>query len=188
MKNFVMEVDLSRYDNSWYDPGRNFIVRTLWYFVNVLFFKSSLFPVFSLKRVLLKWFGAQIGKEVVIKPRVNIKYPWNLAIGDFSWIGEGVWIDNLGLTEIGANCCLSQGALLLCGNHDYRSETFDLMVGNIVLGDGVWIGARSVVTGGTECGSHSVLAIQSVAPSCMELYGIYRGNPAEKVKERELGG
>ncbi|MFW6267985.1 MAG: WcaF family extracellular polysaccharide biosynthesis acetyltransferase [Marinilabiliaceae bacterium] len=183
-----MEVDLSRYDNSWYHPGRNFIVRTLWYFVNVLFFKSSLFPVFSLKRFLLRMFGAQIGRGVVIKPGVNIKYPWNLTIGDFSWIGEGVWIDNLGLTEMGANCCLSQGALLLCGNHDYHSETFDLMVKKIVLEDGVWIGARSVVTGGTKCGSHSVLAIQSVAPSRMEPYGIYRGNPAEKLKERELGG
>jgi len=179
-----MEVDLSRYDNSCYHPGRNFIVRTLWYFVNVLFFTSPIFPVFSLKRVLLKWFGAKIGRGVVIKPRVSIKYPWNLTIGDFSWVGEGVWIDNLGITEIGSNCCLSQGALLLCGNHDYRKETFDLMVGNIVLEDGVWIGTRSVVTGGTKCGTHSVLVIQSVAPAYMEPYGIYRGNPAEKVKER----
>ncbi|MFO8000509.1 MAG: WcaF family extracellular polysaccharide biosynthesis acetyltransferase [Marinilabilia sp.] len=179
-----MKVDLSQYDNSWYYPGRGKFVRTLWYFVNAFFFISSLFPVSSLKVLLLRWFGASIGRGVVIKPRVNVKYPWLLTVGDHAWIGEGAWIDNLGRVSIGANCCLSQGVLLLCGNHDYRRETFDLMVGEIVMEEGVWIGANSVVTGGTVCESHSVLSVKSVAPSRMEAYRIYRGNPAEIIKER----
>ncbi len=60
-------------------------------------------PFSGLKCSILRLFGAKIGKKVVIKPGVNVKYPWFLEIGDFSWIGEDVWIDNLGKVKIGAN-------------------------------------------------------------------------------------
>jgi putative colanic acid biosynthesis acetyltransferase WcaF len=183
-----MKVDLSKYDNSWYNPGRGIFLRSLWYFINVLFFLSPVCPVSSVKVRFLKLFGAKIGRGVVIKPRVNIKYPWNLSIGDNTWIGEGVWIDNLVKVSIGANCCLSQEALLICGNHDFKKSTFDLMVGEITLEDGVWIGSRAVVPGNTYCHSHSVLAIQSVASGSLEEFTIYRGNPAVKVKKRTVSG
>lgn len=181
-----MKVNLAKYDNSWYYPGRGIVIRTLWYIVNILVLVNPLNPVSSIKVFFLKLFGAKIGKGTVIKPGVNIKYPWNLKIGNFTWIGERVWIDNLTEVSIGSNCCISQGALLLCGNHDYRSETFDLMVGKINMEDGVWIGANSVVPGMTNCLSHSVLAVSSVAPRQMDAYWVYRGNPAEKVKVREV--
>jgi len=181
-----MTVDLSKYDNSWYSPGRGVVIRTIWYLINALFFISPVCPVSSVKVKFLKMFGAQIGKGVVIKPRVSIKYPWNLSIGDYTWIGEGVWIDNLVKVSIGANCCLSQDALLICGNHNFKKATFDLMVGEITLEDGVWIGARSILAGNTYCKSHSVLALQSVASGYLDAYTIYRGNPAEKVKIREV--
>ncbi|PRY98194.1 WcaF family extracellular polysaccharide biosynthesis acetyltransferase [Marinilabilia salmonicolor] len=179
-----MQVDLSKYDNSWFHPGRGILIRTIWHFVNSLFFNNGFFPVSSLKVFLLRLFGAKIGRGVVVKPRVNIKYPWNLRVGDHTWIGEEVWIDNLTKVKIGSNCCLSQGALLLCGNHDYRKETFDLMVGEIVLEDGVWIGANAIVPGNAVCHTHSVLAVHSVAPAIMEPFTIYRGNPATAVKKR----
>lgn len=141
-------------------------------------------PFGGLKKLVLRMFGAKIGKGVVIKQRVNIKYPWKLKIGDHSWIGEDVWIDNLGEVKIGNNCCLSQGALLLCGNHNYKKSTFDLMVGNITLEDGVWIGAKCLVTGGVYCHSHALLAAGSVTHKNLEAYHIYQGNPAIKVRER----
>lgn len=158
----------------------------MWYGVNSLFFINSLNGSSKLKKVLLRMYGAKIGKGVVLKPGINIKYPWNLTIGDNSWIGERVWIDCLDNVTIGANCCLSQGAVLLSGNHDYSKTTFDLMIAPIIIEDGVWIGAESIVTGGTVCGSHSVLCVKSVASKNLEAYSIYRGNPAEKIKEREI--
>lgn len=181
-----MKVDLSKYDNSWYHPGRGLIVRGLWYVVNALIFLSPFVPISRIKVKILRLFGARVGKGVVIKPRVNIKYPWNLSIGDYSWIGEGVWIDNLARVEIGPHCCLSQSVMLLCGNHNYSKTTFDLMVGTIVLEEGVWIGANSLVVGNTTCKSHSVLAVNSVAGGQLDAYGIYRGNPSRKVKERRV--
>jgi putative colanic acid biosynthesis acetyltransferase WcaF len=176
--------DLSRFKNAWYQPGSR-LRRLLWYLVHELFICSGQ-PISTLRVLLLRLFGAEIGKGVVIKPRVRVKYPWKLKVGSHSWIGEDVWIDNLGEVIIGSNCCLSQGSMLLCGNHNYKLSTFDLIVGDITLEDGVWIGAKSVVCPGVVCRSHSVLSVGSVASASLGAYGIYRGNPAVKVKERTM--
>jgi putative colanic acid biosynthesis acetyltransferase WcaF len=135
---------------------------------------------------LLRVFGAQIGTGVVIKPAVNIKYPWRLKIGNHVWIGEQVWIDNLENITIGDHVCISQGAMLLCGNHNYKRTTFDLLVGKIVLEDGAWIGAQTVVCPGVTCKSHSLLTVGSIATSNLNAYTIYQGNPAVAIKERVI--
>lgn len=179
------QTDLSIYNNSWYKPGP-VLKRIAWNYVNLLFFKNGLFPVYGLKRILLRLFGAKIGKGVVIKLFVNIKYPWFLSIADYTWIGENVWIDSLAQITIGKNACISQGVLLLSGNHNYSKITFDLMLKPIVIEDGVWLGANSIVTGGVVCGSHSVLSVASVASTNLEAYTIYRGNPAVAVKGRTI--
>lgn len=178
--------DLSKYDNSWYSPGGSSFKRLLWYIANIIFFSNPLNPISGLKVVLLRGFGAKVGVGVRVNPSVNIKYPWLLEIGDYTWIGEKVWIDNLVKVKIGNNCCLSQGAMLLTGNHNYGKSTFDLMVGEITLEDGVWIGAKSIVGPGVTCKSHSVLSVNSVASTNLEAYTIYRGNPAVRVKDRDI--
>lgn len=180
----MKKVDLSSYDNSWYKPGRGVLLRTIWYFINALLFNSYLFPFSGLKVFLLRLFGAQIGKGCVIKPKVNIKYPWKLKVGDYCWIGEKVWIDNLAEVEIGNNVCLSQGAMLLCGNHDYKKTTFDLIVKPIIIKEGAWIGAQSVVCPGVIVGSYAVLSVASVATTELEENFIYSANPAKKVRSR----
>lgn len=184
----MSRTDLSNYSNSWYPPtiGAPAWKRLLWYFTSWVFFESTWFPVMAPKIALLKAFGAKIGEGVVIKPRVQIKYPWLLEVGKYSWIGEGVWIDNLCRVRIGANACLSQGAYLLTGNHNYSKPAFDLMVAPITLEDGVWIGAKAIVCPGITCFSHSVLTAGSVATRNLEAYTIYQGNPATGIKKRTI--
>lgn len=176
--------ELKRFENSWYKPGSAW-KRALWYAVSAVFFETA-FPISNFKCGLLRMFGARVGRGVVIKPHVRIKYPWKLTIGEYSWIGEDVWIDNLDDVSIGANCCISQGALLLCGNHNYTKSTFDLMTGPIALENGAWIGAKCVVCPGVTVRSHAVLTVGSIATKTLEAYGIYSGNPAVKVKERVI--
>lgn len=154
--------------------------------VNAFFFNHPLAVSSSFKCRLLRLFGAQIGSGVIIKPSVNIKYPWLLNIGNHCWVGEKVWIDNLAQVTIGNHVCLSQGCFLLTGNHDYKKPTFDLIIDSIVIEDGVWIGARAVVCPGVYAESHAVLAVQSVATKKLAAYGIYQGNPAQWVKERNM--
>lgn len=180
------KVQLNQYNNNNYQSGST-IKKILWYFTNMFFFKTLLpFPS-SIKVALLKIFGAKVGRSVVVKPDMNIKYPWFLTIGDDCWIGEGVWIDNLAKVTIGSNVVLSQGAYLLTGSHDYTKETYDLMLGEIILEDGVWIGAKATVCPGVTCKSHSVLSVGSVATKNLEAYSIYQGNPAEMKRKRVIG-
>ena len=181
----MKQVDLSKFNNSWYKPG-NSLKRFVWHLKNRFLFKTSLPWPNSFKIFALRFFGAKVGKCVIIKPCVNIKYPRFLEIGDNVWIGEEVWIDNLGKVKIGNNVCLSQGAMLLCGNHNYKKETFDLIVGDITLEDGVWVGAKAVVCPGVTMKSHSILSVGSVLTKDAEAYGIYQGNPAELIKHREI--
>lgn len=185
MKNTVQ---LNKYNNDWYKNqiGASRFKQVLWYLVNAIFFINPLNASIGLKILLLKLFGAVIGKKVIIKPGVNIKYPWKLSIGDYCWIGEKVWIDNLSSVVIGKNVCISQGAILLTGNHNYKKSTFDLIIGDIRLEDGVWIGARSLVCPGVTCRSHSILTTLSVAVSDLLSYTIYQGNPAKIMRERNI--
>ncbi len=180
------KTDLSLFNNDWYHPGRGPVVRGLWFVVNALFFLNPLMPLSGLKVALLRLFGAKVGRGVVIKPSVNIKYPWRLTIGDHVWIGENCWIDNLDQVTIGSHACLSQGAMLLCGSHDYKRPSFDLITKPITLEEGAWVGAKALVCPGVTMKTHSVLAAGSTATSDLEAYGIYQGNPAEWKRERNL--
>lgn len=177
---------LDTFNNHWYKPGKSILVRGLWFFINAICFINPLVAGSGWRASLLRLFGAKIGKQVVIKPGVNIKYPWLLSIGDHCWIGERVWIDNLAKVTIEDHVCLSQGAFLLTGNHNYKKASFDLMIGEIYLEEGVWIGAKSIVCPGIKCRSHAVLAVNSVAASDLEAYTIYQGNPAQPIRKRKV--
>ena len=162
------------------------VKQIVWYFTNIIFFKNPLFISTAIKIFLLKAFGAKVGSSVVIKPNVNIKYPWKLSIGNNSWIGEAVWIDNLSEVIIEDSVTISQGALLLTGSHDHTKETFDFISLPIVLQYGVWIGARAVVYGGITCHTHAVLSLNAVAETDLKPYTIYKGNPAVAVINRVI--
>jgi putative colanic acid biosynthesis acetyltransferase WcaF len=180
-----MQTDLSKFDKGTYKAGPTIKV-VVWYLINYTVFNSFIPWPYSFKNLLLKLFGAKMGKGIVIKPRVRIKNPWRLTIGDNCWIGESVWIDNLEYVSIGNNVSISQGALLLTGNHDYTISNFPYRLGKITIEDGVWIGARTVVCPGITCKSHSILTVNSVAAKSLEAWKIYTGNPAIEVRERKM--
>ena len=165
--------------------GASILKQFLWYFTDVFFFKSKLIPASSLLVFILRLFGAKIGKQVRIKPGIHIKYPWKLEIGDFSWLAD-CYLENLDWIRIGQNCCISQRAMLITGNHNYKKASFDLRTDPIILEDGVWIGAHANVSPGVIAYSHSVLTFGSTATQNLEPYFIYQGNPALKVKERKI--
>ena len=179
-------VDLSSFSTGNFVKGASFVKRTLWFFVNAIIVKASWNPFMGLKICLLRLFGAKIGKRLYIKPCVLIKSPWNLTIGDDCWLGENCWIDNLDKVTIGNNVCISQGALLITGNHDYTKVDFPYRNAPIVIEDGAWIGAKAVVAPGVRIASHSILSLGTVMTKDTEPYGIYQGNPGVKIKERVI--
>lgn len=182
----MQETDLSLYDNQWYRKqiGASRIKQSLWYLINGAFFINPLNPFSGLKCFLLRVFGGEIGRHVVIKPGVNIKYPWKLKIADHVWIGEKVWIDNLACVKIGKNVVVSQGALLLTGNHDYKKKSFDLIVHDITIEDGAWIGAKCIVCPGVNVATHTVITAGAVLTQNTKPYAVYSGNPATFLRQR----
>ena len=178
------KVDLSAFKNPEFDRGAGRWKEFCWMLVSALFFRHSLALGNGLKIRLLRLFGAQMGRGVLIKPGVQIKFPWRLRVGDHSWIGENVWIDNLAPVSIGADVCVSQGAYVFTGNHNYKKRGFDLMVQPVVIEDGAWIGAQAVICPGVTIATHAVVAAGSVATENTQPYGIYQGNPAVWVRQR----
>ncbi len=179
-------VHLRAYDNSWFSPGRSFAWRAAWLFLGLPLFRSSLLPFSRLRVVLLRLFGARIGTGVVIHSEVVVKYPWNLRIGNDCWIGERAWIDSLTTVHLDDNVCVSQGAYLCTGNHDWTDPAFGLMVKPIELRQGSWAGAHSILLPGVILGEASIAGAGSVVSRSIPAYEIHAGNPASFVRTREI--
>ena len=181
-------IELSRFDNSWYSPGKSRAAQALWFFLGAPLLRSSFIPFAGFRRRVLRLFGARIGANVIIKPGVRVKYPWRLFLGDHSWVGEDCWIDNLADVTIGSNVCISQGAYLCTGNHDWSDPAFGLIVRPIVVCDGAWICARAVIGPGVTIGEGAVASTGSVITKDIPPYEIHAGNPARLVRRRVLRG
>lgn len=181
-----MDIKLATFDGSDFNKGASFMKITLWYFVNALLVRASWNPFMGMKIALLRAFGAKIGKSLVIKNNVTIKSPWNLIVGDDCWLGEDCWIDNLDKVVIGSNVCISQGAMMLTGNHDYTVCSMPYRNAPIHIEDGAWIGAKATVCPGITVHKNAILTVGSVATKDMETDGIYQGNPAKKIRERKI--
>ena len=156
-----------------------------WYLLSLLIFENGLFPFYKIKKKILIFFGAKIGKNFVIKPNVKIKFPWNLVVYDNVSIGEKVWIDNLDFVEIHDDCCISQGVYLCTGNHNYKSKKFELFTKKIVIYSSVWVGAYSIVLPGSIIHNDVVITAGSVVNGSVTSNSIYAGNPAKFLKYRE---
>ena len=175
---------LDTFDNNGFDRGGSKLKELLWLAIAGLFFSTWL-PGSSWRVALLRLFGAHIGKGVIIKPHVRVKFPWKLSIGDYSWIGEQAWIDNLAPVSIGSHTCISQGVYLCTGSHDWSLSTFDLITKPITIADQAWLGAFSRVAPGVLVEQGAVLALGSVATQALQEWMIYSGQPAMAIKPRK---
>ncbi|MHA4894187.1 WcaF family extracellular polysaccharide biosynthesis acetyltransferase [Pedobacter sp. PWIIR3] len=182
---FLSKVNLGRFDSFiGLDRGAGKLKEILWYFIKMIFFLTAFPYPSSIKRILLKIFGATIGHGVVIKPRVNIHMPWKLIIGNDVWIGEEAFILNFETIVIGNDVCVSQRAFLCGGNHDYRDPTMPYRNGPIILEDGCWVGASCFVGPDVKIGIDTVVSAGSIVTKSLAGNGIYKGNPAEYIKPR----
>jgi putative colanic acid biosynthesis acetyltransferase WcaF len=182
-----VSIDLRRTSRRGYRPGRSYAYRAMWLVVEALVMLNPVVTPYRLKTWVLRGFGARIGRGVIIKPGVHVKYPWHLEIGDNSWIGERVWIDNFVSVRIGANVVVSQGAYLCTGNHDWSDPGMGLIVKPITVEPGAWVGAFARIAPGVTVGSESVLTLGSVLLTDAEPRGVYMGNPASRVRDRRIG-
>ena len=179
-------VQLRNYNNSWFNPGRSFVWRAAWLFVGLPLFRCSLLPSSAFRVALLRLFGAEVGTGTVIHSEVVVKYPWNLRIGKDCWIGERAWLDSLTTIRMENNVCVSQGAYLCTGNHDWTDPAFGLIVKPIELREGSWAGARCVLLPGVTLGVGAIAGAGSFVARSIPAYEILTGNPAVFTRKREV--
>ena len=165
---------------------RNRVARGAWGIVWLLLFRFSPNPVHSWRNVLLRTFGAELGRDVHIYPSVRVWAPWQLRVGDRVGIANGATIYNMALITIGSNTVISQGAHLCGGTHDIDSSNFQLVAKPINIGNNVWICAEAFVGPGVSVADGCVLAARCVVTkSIAEPWTVWAGNPANKKRKRE---
>ncbi|MCJ7800958.1 MAG: putative colanic acid biosynthesis acetyltransferase [Candidatus Marinimicrobia bacterium] len=160
-----------------------FVVQFWWIIQDTLFRWSPQF-MYGWRRFLLKLFGAKIGKNVFVRPSAKILYPWNLIVGDWSWIGDEVTLYNMAKINIGKNCVISQNSYLCTGSHDYTKSTFDIYAKPITIKDEVWVASDVFIAPSVTIGYGSVVGIRSTVNNDLPPQMICFGNPAKPIKPR----
>ena len=128
----------------------------------------------------MRIFGAKIGRGVIIRPSVEITYPWKLSIGDYSWIGDDVTLYTLGEIGIGSNSIISQKSYLCTGTHDYSKKDFPIYAIPINVGNSCWLATDVFVGPGVKITDEVIVGARSSVYKNISLKGIYKGNPAQK--------
>lgn len=165
-------VNLRQYDSSQHERSRHSLVVILWWLVQGVLFPLSLHNFNGFRVWLLRLFGAKIGKGVVIRPSARFIYPWKIAIGDYSWIGDDVVLYSVDRINIGCNCVVSQKSYLCTASHDFTDANFSLITAPISIGNGVWIATDCFVAAGVAIGANSIIGARS---------SVFRNIPAEKI-------
>ena len=140
--------DLRAFRPDGYVKGRGKAWQLAWFVTMNLVFRAWWCPA-RLRPVILRAFGAQVGRRVLIRHRVRVLWPWKLRIGSDCWIGEDAWLLNLEPITIEDDVCLSQGAMLCAGSHDRRDPAFRYDNAPIHVGTGAWVAARAMVLRGS---------------------------------------
>ena len=129
----------------------------IWVAVQNIVFVQFFIP--SLLRVaILRFFGAKIGKSVIIRRGARVHFPWNLVVGNNCWIGEKAWFINHEKILIGSNVCISQLVVICSSGHDFSTPTLNDKHKAIEIKDGAWVCLRATVLPGSQVGVNSVIS------------------------------
>jgi putative colanic acid biosynthesis acetyltransferase WcaF len=156
----------------------------LWWITEALLFRPSPQIFYGWRRFLLRMFGAQIGKKVIIRPTVKMTYPWKVKIGDYSWIGDDVVLYSLGEIVIGNHVVISQRSYICTGSHDYTKSDFLIYARPIHIEDESWLATDVFIGPGVIIGKASVVGARSSVYKNTEGGMVYAGNPAVFMKNR----
>lgn len=163
--------------------GRPAWVVMLWLVVELAVVSNPLQVSSRLRAWALTAFGAQIGEGVILRPRLRVKFPWKLQIGDRTWIGESVWIHNQDIVTLGDDVVISQGCFLTTGSHAFRDD-MALVTRPITVQDGAWVTSRCVVLAGSTICTSAVVLPNTVVRGEVPAGVLYSGVPGATLGER----
>lgn len=155
----------------------------LWRLAEWAVITNSLQPSSALRVAVLRAFGATIGSRVIIRPRTRIRFPWNLAVGDDTWIGEGVWISNRAQVTIDSDVVVSQETFITTGSHAAATD-MRVVASPVHLHSGVWLTARCLVLGGVELGRSALVTPGTIVAESVPAGSVYGTAKATVLRPR----
>lgn len=161
-------------------------LRILWALAGGPWMRWSPRLLYEPRNILLRAFGARIGRSVRIYPSVDIAQPWNLWIGDEVTIAAAVCLYSLGLIQIGSGSMISQRAHLCAGTHDYLQTNMPLVKRGIRVGEATWICADAFLGPGVDIGPYCIVGARAVVLGPFPAFSIVGGNPARRLKSRPV--
>ncbi len=164
--------------------GRSAVYVQLWFLVQATLFAMSPRFMFAWRRLILRLFGARVGKNVQIRPGARILYPWRVSIGDFSWIGDGSNIYSLAEITIGDNVAIAADVSIISGSHDYTKPSFPIVATPVQIARQAWICDRVTILPGVSIGEGSIVGAASLVLEDTEPLSINAGHPARKIGYR----
>jgi putative colanic acid biosynthesis acetyltransferase WcaF len=129
-----------------------------------------------------------VGQGAHPYPSARIWAPWNLEMGDYSCLSEGVDCYCVDLIRIGPRSTVSQYSFLCTASHDYMQASMPLVTAPIEIGKRVWIAADVFVAPGLTVGDGVVVTARSSVFSDLPPWVVAKGNPAVPVRPRKIEG
>lgn len=176
------KIDLTKSTASW--PLSLKVKRAVWQILIQPFFLWLPRPANTLRISLLRMMGAKIGHTCLIEPKVNVLMPWNLELGDYVVLGREVEIYNYALVKINDMTVISQRCYLCTGTHDYTHPYMPLIWKPITVGSECWVAAEAFLAPGVEIGNGVVIGARSVVTKNMPEWMVCAGNPCKPIKAR----
>ena len=183
---------MSEFDSAQGRPGRhapsfglgNKLFRVAWGTAWLVLARFTPPPLHGWRALLLRLFGAQVGRRVRVYGSCRIWDPRRLTIGEGSVLGRSVHCYNQGQVTIGREVVVSWGATLCASTHDVEDPAFPLVLRPVEIADDAWIAANAFVGPGVRVGEGAVLGACAVAMRGLEPWTYYSGNPATALKPR----
>lgn len=129
-----------------------------------------------------------IGKDLCCLDGLFIAFPRNVAIGPRTFLNRNVSITAPARISIGADCLVGPNVVMNSADHSIRNgdpiRLAGHVMGEITIGDNVWIGANVVITKGVTIGSHSVVGAGAVVTSAVREGAVVGGVPARELSRR----
>ena len=167
-------------------PLTNRVMRVLWRAVWWLAYRPSPVMFHAWRRLLLRLFGAKIGRGAHPYPSASIWAPWNLEMGSRSCLGPDVDCYCVDQVAIGSLVTVSQYSFLCTATHDYRDPRMPLVTAPIVIGDRAWVAADVFVGPGVTIGEGAVVGARASVFRNVDPWTVVGGNPARIIKKYAL--
>lgn len=140
----------------------------------------------------LCWLWARVRFGTLVRNRglgcvcaydVDLKYPYNMTLGERVIIGTNVSLGAHSPIILGNNVRISRDVIIETAGLDFSTgqPPYNHVSKPIIIEQGVWIGARAIILGGVTIGENAVVAAGSVVSRSVAAGTVVAGVPARPI-------